>query len=181
MLDLFADDPGGTGSRPVSVREADHTDSDLVARFIEGLLRHRGLSVPADRSEIARRFRLNSGRNGAQGTAPIVEALIADLDGAPAGMLLFYTTFNAQTCRPGLFVEDLYIRGAMRGYGVGRALFERLAAIADSRHHSHVFFVVDTDKHDVRARYARMGAATVDKRTIMSFSGTELRALASKV
>ncbi|MEM7654478.1 MAG: GNAT family N-acetyltransferase [Pseudomonadota bacterium] len=189
MLDWLTGD-GGSGGGPgggrgesgrVAVRLADHTDSELVARFIEGLLRQRGLAAPADRAEIARRFRLNTsapGREPGVGSSATVEAFLAFVRDQPAGMILFYTSFNAATCRSGLFVEDLYVRDTMRGKGVGRALFEGLAALAEDRQCGHIFFVVESDKERALDQYHRMGAVPISNRTILSFSGPALQTLA---
>jgi GNAT superfamily N-acetyltransferase len=67
------------------------------------------------------------------GPSPPAEALIAEVDGSIAGFALFHGTFSTWECRPGLWLEDLYVRPQGRRAGVGGALLEALAAIAVER------------------------------------------------
>src|SRR6202011_3685647 len=61
------------------------------------------------------------------------EALLALVDGEPAGFALFHPDFSTWHGRPGIFLEDLYVREWARRRGVGRRLMARLAAIAIER------------------------------------------------
>jgi GNAT superfamily N-acetyltransferase len=66
------------------------------------------------------------------GREPRFEALLA-FDGEPAGFALFYPDFSTWLGKPGLFLEDLYVREWARGRGVGRRLIARLAMVAIER------------------------------------------------
>jgi GNAT superfamily N-acetyltransferase len=66
------------------------------------------------------------------GPEPRFEALLA-FDGEPAGFALFYPDFSTWSGKPGLFLEDLYVREWARGRGVGRRLIARLAMVAIER------------------------------------------------
>jgi GNAT superfamily N-acetyltransferase len=61
------------------------------------------------------------------------EVLLAFVDGEPAGFALFYPDFSTWLGRPGLYLEDLFVREWARGRGVGRRLMARLAALAIER------------------------------------------------
>lgn len=61
------------------------------------------------------------------------EALIAELDGEPVGLALFFHNYSTWEGRAGLFVEDLFVLERARGHGLGRQLITALAAIADAR------------------------------------------------
>ena len=67
------------------------------------------------------------------GTEPRFEALLAFVDNRPAGFALFFPDFSTWRGRPGLYIEDLYVRDWARRLGVGRRLIARLAAIAIER------------------------------------------------
>jgi GNAT superfamily N-acetyltransferase len=67
------------------------------------------------------------------GARPTAEALIAEIDGAPVGFALFCGTFSTWECRPGIWLEDLYVPAEHRRAGVGAALLSEVAAIAVKR------------------------------------------------
>ena len=72
------------------------------------------------------------------GEYPTAEAVIADWNGAerdgkPAGFALFFHNFSTWLGKPGLYLEDLFVREAMRGRGIGKALLLHLAGIARER------------------------------------------------
>ena len=67
------------------------------------------------------------------GEHPAAEAVVAELDGEPAGFALFYTTFSTFLCRPGIWLEDVFVRPEHRRAGIGRALLAHLARVAVER------------------------------------------------
>jgi GNAT superfamily N-acetyltransferase len=89
------------------------------------------------------------------------EALIADLDGEAAGFALYYPDFSTWRGQPGLFLEDLYVREAARGRGVGRRLLARLAAIAIERDAPILHFNV-LHWNPAQGFYRRLGFAPRD-------------------
>jgi GNAT superfamily N-acetyltransferase len=95
------------------------------------------------------------------GPDPQFEAILAFVDGEPAGTALFHTRFSTWLGRPGLYLEDLYVTEQARGRGVGRRLMARLAAIAVERGWGRIDFHV-LDWNPARAFYHRLGMAHVD-------------------
>jgi GNAT superfamily N-acetyltransferase len=67
------------------------------------------------------------------GPRPSAEALVAEVDDRPAGFALFHGSFSTWECRPGIWLEDLYVPPEHRGAGVGRALLSEVASIAVAR------------------------------------------------
>jgi GNAT superfamily N-acetyltransferase len=67
------------------------------------------------------------------GPRPAAEALVAEVDGEPAGFALFFPCFSTWECAPGLYLEDLFVRPALRGRGAGRTLLLALTRIAVDR------------------------------------------------
>jgi len=67
------------------------------------------------------------------GEHPTAQAVIAEWQGEPAGFALFFHNFSTWLGRPGLYLEDLFVREALRGKGIGKALLLHLAGIARDR------------------------------------------------
>lgn len=67
------------------------------------------------------------------GESPTAEAVIAERDGAAVGFALFFHNFSTWLGRPGLYLEDLFVREGQRGRGIGKALLLHLAGIARDR------------------------------------------------
>jgi GNAT superfamily N-acetyltransferase len=96
------------------------------------------------------------------------EALLALVDGEPAGFALFFPDFSTWRGRPGIFLEDLYVREWARGRGVGRRLMARLAAIAVER------------DWPARGFYGRLGIAARNEWLPYSAAGEVLHNLAAE-
>lgn len=105
---------------PLVIRPAQPDDAALVLGLVRDLADYEKLSheVTATAEDfVAALF----------GPAPKVFCEIAEVDGEPAGFALWYYTFSTFLGRHGLYLEDLYVRPAYRGAGVGKALLARLA------------------------------------------------------
>ena len=113
------------------------------------------------------------------GPEPRFEALIASVDGKPAGFALFYPDFSTWHGRPGLFLEDLCVRELARRLGVGRRLITRLAAIAVERDWPALHFNV-LDWNPARGFYARLGIEARNEWRPYSATGDVLRRLAAE-
>jgi GNAT superfamily N-acetyltransferase len=113
------------------------------------------------------------------GPAPRFEALLALVDDKPAGFALFYPDFSTWLGRPGLFLEDLYVREWARRRGVGRRLIARLAAIAIERDWPALHFNV-LDWNPARQFYRRIGIEARDEWLPHGATGEALRRLASQ-
>lgn len=67
------------------------------------------------------------------GPRPVAEAVLAWKDGAAVAFALYFMNYSTFVGRPGLYLEDLYVRPAERGRGLGKALLRHLAGIARER------------------------------------------------
>ena len=119
----------------VAIRCAAEDDCGLILRFIREL----ALYEKAPEAVVATEAQL---RQHGFGERPQFEALIAELDGEPAGMALFHTRFSTWLGTPTLYLEDIFVAEAARGHGVGRRLMARLAAIALERGWGRIDFSV---------------------------------------
>ena len=90
------------------------------------------------------------------GAEPKFEAILAFLDGEPAGCALFHTRFSTWLGRPGLYLEDLYVTQSARGRGVGKRLMARLATIAVERSWGRIAFHI-LDWNPAHEFYHRLG------------------------
>jgi GNAT superfamily N-acetyltransferase len=133
----------------ITIRSATVDDCGLILQFIREL----ALYEKAPSAVVASEADLKRHGFGAQ---PQFEALIAELDGAPAGMALFHTRFSTWLGQPTLFLEDIFVREAARGHGAGRRLMARLAAIALERGWSRIDFHV-LDWNPARGFYRQLG------------------------
>ena len=114
------------------------------------------------------------------GERPCAEVLIAEVDGAPAGFALFFHSFSTFLGRRGLYLEDLFVRPAFRGHGVGLALMCRLARIAVERGCGRFEWSVLDWNTPAIDFYRRLGATGMDAWTVQRLTGDALATLAAQ-
>jgi GNAT superfamily N-acetyltransferase len=113
------------------------------------------------------------------GARPAAEAIVAEVDGTVVGFALYFTTFSTFLGRPGLWLEDLYVRPAHRQAGSGEALLRRLAAIAVERAYGRFeWCVLDWNEGAVRF-YRRLGATVMPDWRLCRVTGDALQQLAA--
>ncbi len=109
------------------------------------------------------------------GERPVVEAQVAQLDGEVVAFALFFTNFSTFLSKPGLYLEDIYVRPALRGRGIGEALLSRLAAIAVERGYGRFeWSVLDWNSNAIRF-YEKMGATVLPDWRICRITGDALQ------
>jgi len=114
------------------------------------------------------------------GQRPAAEALIADDDGAPVGMAVFYHNFSTWTGVRGIWLDDLYVTPAARGKGAGVALLSALAGIAVDRGCPRFeWWVLNWNQRAIDL-YRAMGAEAMDEWTVQRVTGDALRKLAGR-
>jgi GNAT superfamily N-acetyltransferase len=116
---------------PLCVRPAAATDVPAILGFIRELAEYEQLSHAVVASEDLLRRHLFG--DGAESGRPAAECLIGEVGGIAQGFALYFTSFSTFLARPGIYLEDLYVRPAARGKGLGKALFTHLAALAVER------------------------------------------------
>jgi len=157
----------------IEIRPATPQDVPLILTFLRELATYEKLAhevVATDADMHAALF----------GERPVVETVIGSLDGDPVGYALFFPTFSTFLGKPGLYLEDLYVRPAARGFGVGRSLLEHLARLTVERGWGRLeWSVLDWNEPSI-AFYKRMGAKPMDEWTIFRLTGESLHRLAQK-
>ena len=112
------------------------------------------------------------------GPTPRAEALVAEWAGAAAGFALYFHSFSTFLGRPGLYLEDLFVRPAFRRRGIARALLGRLARIAAERDCGRMEWSVLDWNAPAIAFYRQLGAQPVEGWTVYRLTGTALDTLA---
>ena len=112
------------------------------------------------------------------GANPSCECVIAEENGKPVGFALYFTTFSTFLCKPGLYLEDLFVIPEVRGKGYGKALLKYLAQLAQNRDCGRFEWrVLDWNEHAIRF-YERMGATLMPDWRLCRLTGDSLAAAA---
>lgn len=156
---------------PVTIRNAVRADVPLIRELIEGLADFEHLLHQCVASDVLLERYLFGAR-------PYAEVIIAEaLDGA-AGFALFFHNFSTFRARPGIYLEDLYVRPSHRQRGVGTALIRHLAALAVERECGRLEWSVLDWNADAIAFYEGLGARAQDDWTVYRVTDDALTRLA---
>ena len=152
----------------LTIREATRADVPLILTFIRELAEYEKLlhEVEATEADLAETL---------FGARPYAEVVIAESEGNPAGFALFFHNYSTFAGRPGIYLEDLYVRPAARGKGVGRALLAHLADLALARGCARLEWAVLDWNRAAIAFYESLGARAMDEWTVYRLSGETLR------
>jgi GNAT superfamily N-acetyltransferase len=156
----------------LAIRPATPDDLPLIAELIRAL---------AEYEKLAHEVRFDEATLGEKlfGPRPYAEVLIGEIDGAPMGFALFFHNFSTFEGRPGIYLEDLFVRPEARGLGLGKALLAELARIAVERGCARLeWWVLDWNAPSI-GFYRSLGARPMDEWTVMRVDGAALEALAA--
>ena len=113
------------------------------------------------------------------GPRATVEAIMAESDGRAVGFALYFTSFSTFLCKPGLFLEDVFVEPAQRGKGIGKALLKRLAAICVERGYGRFeWHVLDWNEPSIRF-YESLGGTVMREWWLVRVTGEQLQNLAA--
>lgn len=158
-------------AEPGTMVEARPEHVGLIHEMIEELADHLGLAHEVVVTETDLHAALF-------GERPQAEVVLAFIEGAPAGFALFYGNYSTFRGRCGIHLEDLYVRPAFRGSGLGRQLLRHLASITLARGCGRLeWWVLGADERAARF-YQRMGASAKDEWTVYRLRGDALTRLA---
>ena len=156
----------------LAIRPAAPADLPLIGDLIREL---------ADYERLAHEVRFDPATLGEHlfGPRPMAEVLIGEVAGVAQGFALFFHNFSTFEGRPGLYLEDLFVRPAARGAGLGKALLAELARLAVERGCARFeWSVLDWNTPSI-GFYKALGARGMDDWTIMRVDGEALTALAT--
>jgi len=119
------------------------------------------------------------------GPRPTAEAVIAETfqddvaSWQPAGFALFHLTFSTWECRPGIWLEDLYVPPAQRRAGVGAALVSHLAKLTLARGYARLEWSALDWNTPALDFYAKIGASRLDEWKVHRLDAAALEAVAA--
>jgi GNAT superfamily N-acetyltransferase len=114
------------------------------------------------------------------GPAPAAEVVIARVEGEAVGFAVWFHSYSTFLGRRGLYLEDLFVRPAWRGRGIGRALLTHLARIAVARRCGRMEWSVLDWNEPAIGFYRRLGARPMDGWTVYRLTGEALSKLAAE-
>ncbi|HEX2740257.1 MAG TPA: GNAT family N-acetyltransferase [Rubrobacter sp.] len=154
----------------VLVRSASSEDVPLIHSFIKELAEYERLSHEVFATEEMLSEQLF-------GERPVAGVLIAELGGDAAGFALFFHTFSTFLGKPGIYLEDLYVRPEFRGSGVGRALLDHLGRLAKERGCGRIEWAVLDWNEPAIGFYRSIGASPISGWTVYRVTGKALEEL----
>jgi GNAT superfamily N-acetyltransferase len=154
----------------LSIRPATLADLPLIAQFIRDL---------AEYERLAHEVRFDEAGLGERlfGARPYAEVLIGEIDTSPQGFALFFHNFSTFEGKPGIYLEDLFVRPDARGSGLGKALLAALAQLAVERDCARLeWAVLDWNEPSI-GFYKALGARPMDEWTVFRMDGEALQRL----
>jgi GNAT superfamily N-acetyltransferase len=157
----------------LEIRSATEDDVPLILSLIRELAEYERLSHEVVATEEALRDSLF-------GERPVAEVLICHLGDEPVGFALFLHNFSTFLGRPGIYLEDLYVKPKYRGMGFGRALLVHLAKLARERGCGRLEWSVLDWNEPAIGFYRSIGASPVSGWTVYRVTGAALEELAGR-
>ena len=156
------------------LRPATGPDLDTIIELIHALAEYEREpgAVRLDPEELRRHL---------FGPRPYAEVILAETaEGASAGFALFFHNFSTWEGKPGIYLEDLFVRPQFRGQGYGKALLAELARLAVERGCARLeWAVLDWNEPSIQF-YRALGAVPMDEWTTYRLSGESLATLSRK-
>ena len=157
----------------LEIRAATEEDVPLILSLIKELAEYERLSHEVVATEEALRDSLF-------GERPVAEVLIGHLGDEPVGFALFFHNFSTFLGKPGIYLEDLYVRPEFRGAGIGRALLVHLARVARERGCGRLEWSVLDWNEPAIGFYKKIGASPVSGWTVYRVTGEALDDMAAR-
>jgi len=155
------------------IRVAEKEDTGLILRFIKGLAEYEKLSHEVTATEDLLQETLFGARQ-------VAEVVIGEYRGNAVAFALFFHNYSTFLGRPGIYLEDLFVKPEMRGLGFGKALLAYLAKLATERQCGRVeWSVLDWNSPAIRF-YRKLGAVAKDEWTVHRLTGEALDRLAKE-
>lgn len=152
---------------PRHIRSATPADVPLILGFIRDLAVYEKLGHEVTATESALHRTLF-------GSPPAAHVVIAEVEGIPAGFALYFFNYSTFLAKPGLYLEDLFVKPEFRGAGAGKALLLHLAKIANVRGCGRMeWSVLDWNEPAIKF-YESLGAKRLKEWQICRLTGAAL-------
>ena len=156
-----------------TIRHAAESDVPLILWFVKELAEYEKLSHEVIATE-------DDFRQNLFGEKKFAEVVIGEYLSEPVGYALYFYNFSTFNGKPGIYLEDLYVKPEKRGKGFGKALFTYLAKLAiDKNCGRYEWAVLDWNKPSINF-YESLGATLMNEWIINRVSGDKLLKLATE-
>jgi GNAT superfamily N-acetyltransferase len=157
----------------ITLRFAEEKDTAIILEFIRGLAEYEHLSDMVEIKEADLKKYLFEKK--------LVEVIIGEYDDNPAGFALFFHNFSTFLGRPGIFIEDIFVKPEFRGRGLGKIFFSFLAKIALERNCGRLEWnCLNWNKPSIDF-YKKRGARQLNEWITFRITKEEMKKLAEKV
>ncbi len=155
----------------IAIRAARPDEAGLVLSFVREVAEYEKLAHEVEASE-------TTIADALFGASPRVYCDIAEWSGEPAGFQVWFVNFSTFSGRHGIYLEDLFVRPALRGKGIGKALLAHLAGRCVDNGWSRLHWsVLDWNTPSIEF-YKSLGAVLMDEWTVCKVTGEALKTLA---
>ncbi|MBK7928625.1 MAG: GNAT family N-acetyltransferase [Bryobacterales bacterium] len=161
-------------SAAVRIVAASEHDVPIILEMIRALADYEKLAHEVEASE----ERLRATLFGKQPAAEVSLAYVGDVC---AGFAVYFPTYSTFLARPGMYLEDLYVKPEHRGHGIGFALLRHLAGLCRERGYGRLEWSVLNWNEPSIQFYKRLGAVPLDEWTRYRLAGDSLRALGEEM
>ena len=159
-----------------AIRSATAADVPLILAFIRDLATYEKLLPDVVATEETLRSTLfGHPPAGGEPVAPAAHVVIAEVGGQPAGFALYFFNYSTFLAKPGLYLEDLFVKPEFRGDGLGKALLLHLAKIANARGCGRMEWTVLDWNEPAMGFYKKLGAVPLDDWRICRLTGAALQ------
>ena len=157
----------------IAIRLARPEDAELLVNLV------RELAIYEKREHLANATSADFERH-LFGPRPLAEAAVAEVDGKPVAFALWFTTFSTFRGHAGIYLEDLFVKPAFRGRGIGKALLATVARLAVERGCGPLKWTVLDWNSPAIGFYRSIGAQPMEELTIYRLEDEALRRLGEK-